>query len=262
MNLKILTIASLVAISITSFCQSQTEINQTDKNGNKQGHWIKKYPNQVVMYDGYFKGNNPIGEFKRYYENSTLQSLLIFNDTGSDAEASIYHPNGFIASRGKYIDQKKEGKWQFFSGYIEGYLICEEFYIRNIRNGESIKLYPDSTVAEKVSYINNSRDGEWIQYYPDNAICLRSNYINGKVNGKFEVWFDNGKIQISGKYKNDKRDGTWYIYNTDGTLKYKLEYINGVTNDKQLFIDENNYLDSLEKNKGKIADPEKTGIIR
>jgi hypothetical protein len=26
-------------------------------------------------------------------------------------------------------------------------------------------------------------------------------------------------------------------------------------------IDESDYLDSLEKNKGKIADPEKTGVI-
>jgi hypothetical protein len=45
-------------------------------------------------------------------------------------------------------------------------------------------------------------------------------------------------------------------------LKYKIEYQEGVTQDNQMDIDESDYLDSLEKNKGKIADPEKSGIIR
>ena len=36
----------------------------------------------------------------------------------------------------------------------------------------------------------------------------------------------------------------------------------GVTKDRQMDIDESDFLDSLEKNKGKIADPEKTGVIR
>ena len=85
--------------------------------------------------------------------------------------------------------------------------------------------------------------------------------MNGKINGKFEVWFENGNIEFSGQYQDDVRNGTWLIYNNDGTLKYKLEYISGVTKDRQMDIDESDYLDSLEKNKGKIADPEKTGVI-
>ena len=53
------------------------------------------------------------------------------------------------------------------------------------------------------------------------------------------------------------RDGTWLIYNHKGSLKYKIEYHNGFTTDRQMEIDESDYLDSLEQNKGKIADPEK-----
>jgi antitoxin component YwqK of YwqJK toxin-antitoxin module len=94
------------------------------------------------------------------------------------------------------------------------------------------------------------------------TVCLKSNYLNGLLNGKYEVWFENGNIQFSGKYKDNTRDGLWFIYTKDGILKYKLEYLYGVTKDRQLDIDESDYLDFLEKNKGKIADPEKTGIIR
>jgi len=256
MILKIITITSLLYISAMAICQTETDINKTDPQKRKQGHWIKKYPNEFVMYDGFFKDDHPVGEFRRYYENKTLKSLLIYNDDGTEAIATIYHPNGYISSKGIFVNQMKEGKWQFFSAIIKDYLISEEHYSKNLKNGLSIKFYPDSTVAEKVNYINDIRQGEWIQYYPNGSICLKSNYLNGKINGKFEVWFENGSIQFSGQYKNDSRNGPWVIYNNDGTIKYKLEYLEGYTKERQLDIDESDYLDSLEKNRGKIADPE------
>jgi antitoxin component YwqK of YwqJK toxin-antitoxin module len=261
MNLKIFAIASLLAISVMATCQTDTDINKTDKLGKKQGHWIKKYPNESIMYDGFFKDNHPVGEFKRYFDDQTLKSLLIFSEDGKEVIATVYHPNGFISSKGKYVSQRKEGKWQFFSPSNNGYLICEELYSGNLKNGLSLKFYPDSTIAERLNYINDIRQGEYIQYYPDGAVCLKSNYLNGKINGKFEVWFENGKIEFSGQYKNDGRDGLWHIYNNDGALKYKVEYLEGVPKDHQMDIDESDYLDSLEKSKGKIPDPEKTGVI-
>jgi antitoxin component YwqK of YwqJK toxin-antitoxin module len=255
MKLKISIITILLAISALAFCQTETGINKTDQSGFKQGHWIKKYPDNNVMYDGFFKDNHPVGVFKRYFENNTIRSILIYSEDGKEAIATFYHPNGYISSKGTFINQRKEGKWQFFSEFTKDYLVCEETYNGNLKNGMSLKFYPDSTVAEKLIYINNIKDGEWVQYYPNGTICLKSNYQNGKVNGRYEVWFDNGKIQFSGQYKNDTRDGLWLIYKNDGTLKYQIKYLSGVTQDRQLDIDESDLLDSLDKIKGKIADP-------
>jgi antitoxin component YwqK of YwqJK toxin-antitoxin module len=262
MDLKIIIITSLIAVSLKGVCQIETKINQTDPQGKKQGHWIKKYPDNTIMYEGFFKDDHPVGEFKRYYENKTLKSILQYNISGKEVVATIYHPNGNIASKGKYINQKKEGKWQFYSAVTKGYLISEESYSGDKKNGLSLKFYPDSTVAEKVNYINDTKQGEWIQYYPSGAICTKSNYVDGKINGKFEVWFENGKIEFSGQYKNNARDGPWLIYNISGTVKYRIEYSEGVASDHQMDIDESDYLDSLNKNKGVILDPEKTGVIR
>jgi antitoxin component YwqK of YwqJK toxin-antitoxin module len=262
MDLKIIIIISLLAISSNGICQIETKINQTDSQGKKQGHWIKKYPDKTIMYEGFFKDDHPVGEFKRYYEDKTLKSLLKYNINGTEVAAITYHPNGNIASKGKYINQKKEGKWQFFSAVTKGYLICEESYTGNKKNGLSLKFYPDSTVAEKVNYVNDIKQGEWIQYYPNGAICTKSNYVNGNISGKFEVWFENGQLEFSGQYKNNTRDGPWLIYNMSGSVKYRIEYTGGVANDHQMDIDESDYLDSLDKNKGIIPDPEKTGIIR
>lgn len=262
MNLKTFLITSLLAVSVAAAGQTETHLNVSDQQGRKQGHWIKRYPNETIMYDAYFKDNHPIGEFKRYFDNQTLKSVLIFSDDGRKADATIYHPNGYISSKGVYIDQMKEGKWQFFSSYIDGYRLAEESYSKNLRNGLSLKFYPDSTIAEKLSYINYVKEGEWIKYYPSGNMWLKSNYNNGKINGKFEIWFENGSIEFSGQYKNDSREGQWIIYKNDGTIKYKVEYLEGITKDRQMDNEESALLDSLEMNKGKIADPEKTGVIK
>jgi antitoxin component YwqK of YwqJK toxin-antitoxin module len=262
MNLQFFITASLLAISVCATSQTETHINITDQQGRKQGHWIKKYPNETTMYDGYFKDDHPVGEFRRYFEDQSLRSVLIYSADGRKASATIYNPNGKISSKGTYVDQMKDGKWQFFSAFTDSYLISEEYYSGNLKNGLSLKFYPDSTIAERLTYVNDIKQGEWTQYYTSGSVSLKSNYLDGKINGKFEVWFENGRLELSGQYKDDSRNGLWIIYKNDGTIKYKLEYLAGVTKDHQMDIDESAFLDSLEKNKGKIADPEKTGIIR
>jgi len=262
MNLKTTAIIVFLVITAAANCQNDTKINITDPKGMKQGRWEKKYPDGNLLYEGFFTDNHPVGELKRYYEDKTLKSLMIYSKDGKEADTENYHPNGYIASKGKYINQLKEGKWKFFSEIFKGYLISEGLYTKNIRNGISLTFYPDSTIAEKVTYINNVKHGEWIKYYPDGKVSMKSTYVNGKVNGKFEAWYENGAIQFSGQYKNDLRDGKWLIFNNKGSLKYTLDYINGITTDRRLDIEEAKYLDSLELNKGKIDDPENSVFIR
>ena len=261
MNHKIVAACLLMCLSSLAMSQSETGINQTDKEGKKQGLWIKKYPDGNVMYDGFFKDDQPVGEFRRYYDDKTLKSLLVFSNNGTRANATIYYPNGFVASKGKYVNQLKEGKWQFFSVITSGCLISEEEYSKNLRNGLSLKYYPDSTVAERLNYINDIRNGEWLQYYPDGSVSLKTSYLNGKVNGKFEAFFENGKLEFSGQYKGDLREGLWRIYKEDGSLRFEIEYVAGISKNRDLEIYQSDYIDSLEKNRVKIADPEKTGVI-
>jgi antitoxin component YwqK of YwqJK toxin-antitoxin module len=248
---------SLLSSIVTGHLPSDT--NKTDQQGRKQGYWVKKYPNNVTMYTATFMNDKPVGEFKRYSEDSKLKSVLVYSQDGSRADATIYHPNGFIASKGTYINQKKEGVWQFYSEYRQGYLICEESYTNNMRKGLSQRYYIDSTIAEKVNYLNDIKHGEYVQYHPNGKICMKTNYNNGKINGKFEVWADNGRLEITGQYINDLREGNWKFFNKNGTVKYDVNYSLGVPDNKQMAIDEAEYLDSLEKNAGKVADPAKIG---
>lgn len=237
------------------------QINQTDTKGRKQGHWIKKYPNGNIMYDGFFRDDKPSGEFKRYYEDSKLKSVLVFDLNGTEASASLYYSNGFLASKGKYINQLKEGKWQFFSPTGKDVLISEENYSGDKKNGLSVKYYPDGRIAEKINYKNDVKHGEWTKYYPDGTLTMRTSYVNGKLDGRFEAFFENGKPEFSGQYRSDVREGLWIIYKKDGTQRFKTVYSFGIPDNRDMDIYETNYLDSLEQNKPTIPDPEKTGNV-
>lgn len=249
----------LACLSMAASGQQPADSNRTDQQGRKQGYWIKRYPNKVVMYSGTFKNDKPVGEFRRYYENSKLWSVLIYSADGTLADATLYHPNGNLASKGTYVNQKKEGKWQFYSEFMNGYRICEENYKNNMRNGLSERFYVDSTLAEKLYYQNDLKHGECIQYHPNGKVCMKTTFSKGKMNGKYEVWAENGRLEITGQYINDLREGNWKFFNKDGSIKYNVNYTLGVADNKQMEIDEASYLDSLERNAGKVADPAKVG---
>jgi antitoxin component YwqK of YwqJK toxin-antitoxin module len=260
MKINFLILALFVVFPSIADSQTGQPVNQTDNNGRETGYRVKKEGN-IKIYEGYFQNGHPVGEFKRYYPDNTLKSLLVYSDDGSTADATFYHHNGFVASQGKYVNQKKEGKWKFYSSMEKDYLLSEEEYTGNLKNGQSVKFYPGGAIAEKISYVNGAKQGEWLQYYPDGTLNLKTNYTNDKLNGSFDVWFANGKPEIKGNYRNDRKNGHWMIYREDGTVRYEIDYVNGFTKDRKISIDESNYIDSLEKNINKIPDPEQTGEL-
>lgn len=65
-------------------------INQVDKKGLKQGTWI---------------------------ENDTLGRITIlqYENGKKNGEIKIFHPNGRLAAKGKYKEEKKRGRWISYS---------------------------------------------------------------------------------------------------------------------------------------------------
>ena len=249
----------LIALLAISFSAALAQVNMTDASGKKQGPWVKRYGNGNILYQGTFKDDKPIGEFKRFYEDGTVKAILYYDPAGETATAVFYHPDGKKAAEGKYTAQKKEGTWKYYSANTEGYMISEENYSSDKHEGVSRKFYQTGDVAEILPYHNDLKEGEWIQYYTDGKICLKATYKNGMLEGAFLLYFPDGTAQYEGTYLNDKRNGKWKAYNEDGTLRSEIEYVNGNATDPSLAEQETKYLDELEKNKGKISDPEMTG---
>lgn len=261
-SIHILLLITLILVMCLD-ASAQEKINQTDNNGNKQGYWVKKYPNGCLMYEGYFTDNKPVGEFKRYDEEGNLTSILNYTAEIDTVSACFYHTNGYLAGKGNYINQEKTGEWLYYSDYVRDHLLMKSNYLDNHLEGTRIKFHWNGKIAEELEFEHGVKSGEWKQYYTDGAKSLESKYIKGKRNGEFRTWYMNGKLEISGQYVKDIRTDLWYFYNPDGTLKREIKYNYGIPeNNADLIREETDYLDKLEKEGGKIKDPEITGIIR
>jgi len=257
------TILSLgLMLSLCHMSNAQEKINQTDQNGKRQGQWIKKYPNGNIMYEGYFIDDKPQGKFNRYDEDGNLVSILDYSAVSDTIHACFYHPKGYIAGRGNYINQEKTGVWLYYSDYVEDHLLMRCRYLDDKIEGTRIKYHWNGNIAEKLEFYRGIQSGEWKQYYTDGTQALESAYINGTRNGKFLTWHMNGKPEITGQYINDVRTGMWSFFNSDGTLRKEIKYNNGIPENRaELILKETEYLDKLEREGGKIEDPEKTGVI-
>jgi antitoxin component YwqK of YwqJK toxin-antitoxin module len=251
---RLLLILSLLCLTTLTFSQ-----NVIDEQGRKQGPWTKKYPNGNLMYEGAFMDDRPVGLFRRYNEEGILLSELNYSEKNDEASAVFFYPDGTKAAEGTYAARLKEGLWKFYSDTQPSYLIGEEYYTGDVRNGLSQKYYSDSTLAEKVTWDNGNRTGEWLQYYPAGTVCLRAEYIAGKLEGLFSYYHPNGNLYYEGNYKNDFRTGDWMVFNYDGSLKQIIAYEEGKPSDPKLADQETEFLDQLEKNRDKIEIVDITG---
>lgn len=200
------------------------DINQTDDQGLKQGKWVKTYQNGATRYEGQFRNNKPYGQFKYYSEYSNLEAVTNFSDDGVIAYTETFHENGQPMAKGKYINQKKDSTWLFFSD-VDGALVAKENYKNGVLDGESITYYPESeTLAEVIIYKNGLKHGPYFKYFPNGEIMVQGSFKDDMPNGLFEVFYPGGKPEIRGEYQNGNKIGDWDYFAEDGTKMSEEEF--------------------------------------
>ena len=202
---------------------SQDRINETDKNGKKQGTW-KKYENGKLLYEGQFKDDVPYGTFKYYHSNGKLKSVTEFVQGVHKVKTVIYHENGRKASEGAYIDHQKDGEWRYYSN--NDTLIKIENYQLGNRNGVWKTYSTSGVLLDESNYLNNKRSGVSKSYYLNGQVQLEANYVGGKTNGKSTSYYPNGNISMTGDYHEGWRDGEWNAYDVNGKVRTTTVYKN------------------------------------
>jgi antitoxin component YwqK of YwqJK toxin-antitoxin module len=218
---KFLFIILFIQFITLGLLAQQAERNQTDDKGWKQGYWRKYDEMGHVLYEGQFKNNIPLGEFKYYYPNGSVRAILIMFNDGKESHSQLFHRNGKLMAKGKYFQQKKDSIWNYYSEH-DGILLSTEIYIKTVKQGVWKNYYPDAKVAEEFTYENNIRHGSWKQFYTDGSLKLEGIYVNDNKEGVFKMFHYNGNVEVSGFYHNDLKDGLWIEYN-DTNKKIKEE---------------------------------------
>jgi antitoxin component YwqK of YwqJK toxin-antitoxin module len=219
-------IFSLILFNNILFAQSN--INQLDSKGLKQGEWVKTDPKtNLAVYKGQFKDNKPIGVFKYFYENTDLiKSEIKFKNDCKTAYAEVYYISGKIQAKGKYIDEKKDSVWTFYSEF--GEILSKENYKNGLKEGKSFIYYPNGQLLEEIYFKNNLKEGVNKQFYESKQLKYESNYKNGKLVGKNTYYYPNGMVASVGMYNQlGNKNGVWISKDKDGKVTEKEVYDNG-----------------------------------
>jgi len=203
-------------------------INKADKEGRRQGIWRLYDDEGNLKFTGEYYNGKPVSDFKFYYPNGKTRAVITHQDSGRIAYARNYYTNGRLMATGKYIDQKKDSTWLYYSE-LDGALSAEEQYKDARKEGTWKTYYPEEGgVAEEYTYVNDIKQGPWIQYFTDGKVKSKGTYIDDLLEGSFIIYHLNGMVEISGFYKNSVKDGIWVYMKETGEMEKREVYREGL----------------------------------
>lgn len=216
----------LLIISTPLFSQNAgEEINRVDKKGQKQGKWVKYYPDsEVKRYEGTFKDDQPVGEFTYYYPKGEQRSVLTHLKDGK-SRVRNYYPDGTLMAIGVYKDTLRDSTWTFYSPY--GEKLSVESYIVGKKYGKSLKFHKNGQVLEELYWENDLENGPYKEYFENGIISREGTYVNGALEGPHTFYHSNGEVQFTGEYHKDVKEGIWKTYNDKGELTDERKYTKG-----------------------------------
>jgi antitoxin component YwqK of YwqJK toxin-antitoxin module len=207
------------------------------------------------MYEGKFENGKPVSEWKRYYEGGQLKALIKYNEDSDTARVQLYEPSSAKVAEGCYVNEKKVGKWEYFTNDLK---IAEENYLDGIKHGISRTYYPSGEILEQTNWQNGRKEGNYEVFFKNGKPYMQCKFSNDKRNGLYLTYFQNGRLEMEANYKDNLRDGEWRYYSEDGEYLYSLKYDEGqILNPEVRDSIGNLQLQDMEKDRNLILDPEK-----
>ncbi len=201
-------------------------INQNDSEGRKTGVWETYYESGRVKSRGTFNQGHPVGELTKYYPGGIVQAMMNFDETGRVSYVKMFYETGNLASEGKYIDQKKDSVWNYFSTYDKRKAVSETYQMGK-KQGLSYKFYAGGSPSEMHEWQNDQKSGKWEQYFENDQKRISGWYVADSLNGAFVSYNPDGSLSITGEYKMGAMNGIWTYYSETGEEEFSVEYING-----------------------------------
>ena len=203
----------------------QNSENKLNSNGKKQGYWKKYDDKGVLLYEGTFDNDVPVGTFKYYHKNGKLKSITTFQQGVHKVHTVMYDENENKSAEGNFINQEKDSIWNYYNP--KGQLINVESYKKGKKEG-IWRVYSSQTgiLLEEKKYSDDRLNGTYRSFFADGNLQNRIDYINGEMNGIVESYYPENKIYIRGTYHNGLKVKKWDYYDEDGKIRKTVEYNN------------------------------------
>lgn len=142
------------------------------------------------------------GPFREYDREGRLRVKGVYKEGKRDGVFLFYSADGICTEAGRFLGDKKFGKWQTFHGngriasevfYNSGYFVSAVWDSLGTQlvvdgNGREIQVYPDDVVKTVGEYRHGLKEGIWHGRYPNGDMHYEEIYSQGRlVAGKSRV---------------------------------------------------------------------------
>ncbi len=135
---------------------------------------------------------------------------------------------GAYTSKGRYIDNQKDGTWIFY--FAENKMLFKvESYKRGMKDGIFLELSKRSTLVSEQYFVNGLADGTHRMFSTSGLPISENNYRLGKLDGIQITYYENtmNKQSEEAMYKDGAKDGPSKWYDMQGNLIAEYNYIKG-----------------------------------
>lgn len=200
--------------------QLSTECTFLDNQ--RDGFWKWYDINGKVYSEGNYDLGNTDGIWKDYWENGQVSYQRSYLMGSTEGEIIRHHKNGQTDMTGPYLDDLRNGTFQYYDE------LGELQIIKYFSNGKLIGYSyngPDGKPVPMIPLVNGS--ATITAYFKNGKKSVEYTMEKGMFEGKYMEYFSTGKLYEESFYKNDELDGDRKVYYPTGKLRYEEHYNDG-----------------------------------
>ncbi len=218
----------LGALLLTSL--SATAQNQIDRQGRRQGHWVRLDKDGTKIYEGDFIDGMETGTFTYFYPNGTVRMRNTYTVPGVRCSHEAFDEQGHLLARGNYDRRNRDGQWQFFAE--DGRIVKEAEYRMGVKDGLHVIYTQKGDTAEVTHWRDNHRDGRWWKRIGTNGY-ITGTYVAGGLEGRLVEYDEQGLLCREGHYSQGLKHGSYRFFE-QGKLTVDERWEHGMMADRRV----------------------------
>lgn len=185
----------------------------TDMNGLRQGLWKEYYQTGELLSKGKYKNSVPVGEWKFYFQDKSLEIIGDYDQKGRKVGEWIwFYPSGDTMVVAHYEDGELDGDYVEYDE--QGIPLVKGEYVAGLEEG--LWTYRNGDSREYGKYDGGKQTGLWTTTFDNDKPAYKIHYEEGIREGKYVAYWENGNVKVTGKYEKGLQEGTWIQYNEEG----------------------------------------------
>ncbi len=224
--------AKTILFALLALCLVGQAQNQIDKQGRKQGHWLRTDKQGGKIFEGNFKDGLEVDTFYYYYPNGQVRIRNVYTVPGKICQHQAFDEQGHMLAEGTYNQKNRDGEWRLYNE--QGKLVKIANYRMGIKEGIHIIFTSNGDTAEVCTWKDNHRNGRWWKRIDEKG-WITGTYVNGGLEGRVLEYDNSGRMVRDGNYLHGAKHGQ-YRYLSGGVVTIDESWDHGIMRDRKVLI--------------------------